>query len=67
MADLKATKGDKTYAVDDGEKRGPLTLARLRLHPTVRAMLDPGQGRSRPAPGPAAYHRDHRNASRGRR
>ncbi|MBL8797276.1 MAG: hypothetical protein JNM56_25460 [Planctomycetia bacterium] len=39
MADLKATKRDKTYAVDDGEKRGPLTLSRLRLHPTARFLL----------------------------
>jgi WD40 repeat protein len=39
MPDLKATKSDKTYAVDDGAKRGPLTMARLRLHPTARLLL----------------------------
>jgi len=39
MPDLKATKSDKTYSVDDGEKRGPMTMARLRLHPTARFLL----------------------------
>lgn len=39
MPDRKAARTEKTYAVDDGEKRGPLTLARLHFHPTARFLL----------------------------
>lgn len=39
MPELKVSKSDKSYFVDDGEKRGPLTMARVRLHPTARFLL----------------------------
>lgn len=39
MPELKATRIPKTYSVEDGEKRGPLTMARVRFHPTARFVL----------------------------
>ena len=35
----KLTKTDKTYFVDDGAKRGPMTMFRVRFHPTVPKLL----------------------------
>lgn len=29
----------KTYHIDDGAKRGPLTVSQVRFHPTARALL----------------------------
>jgi WD40 repeat protein len=35
----KLTKTEKTYFVDDGAKRGPLTMFRVRFHPTEDKLL----------------------------
>jgi WD40 repeat protein len=39
MPDVKITRSVKTYSVEDGEKRGPLTMTRLQFHPTTRYLL----------------------------
>ncbi|MBA4063156.1 MAG: hypothetical protein C0501_05480 [Isosphaera sp.] len=39
MTPTKLTKAAKTYGVDDGAKRGPLTVANLRFHPAGRHMV----------------------------
>ena len=38
MLPMKLIKG-KTYSVDDGAKRGLLTMAQARFHPTERLLL----------------------------
>lgn len=35
----KLTKTEKTYFVDDGAKRGPMTMFRVRFHPTQPRLL----------------------------
>lgn len=35
----KLTKTDKTFFVDDGAKRGPMTMFRVRFHPTEPKLL----------------------------
>lgn len=39
MPEFKAVGPEKTLSVDDGHKRGPLTMVRLRFHPTQRFLL----------------------------
>jgi WD40 repeat protein len=39
MADGKVTKSEKSYIVTDGEKRGPLTMSRVKFHPSGRHVL----------------------------
>ncbi len=40
MADAATiTKIDKSFMADDGQKRGPMTMCRLRFHPTERCLL----------------------------
>lgn len=36
---MKLTKTEKTYFVDDGAKRGPMTMFRVRFHPTEPKLL----------------------------
>ncbi|MFM9961921.1 MAG: WD40 repeat domain-containing protein [Planctomycetaceae bacterium] len=36
---IKLTKTEKTYFVDDGNKRGPMTMFRVRFHPTEPKLL----------------------------
>lgn len=39
MPELTATPIGKTFSLDDGERRGPLSIARLRFHPTARVLF----------------------------
>lgn len=39
MADVTVTKSEKSYFVTDGEKRGPLTMSRVKFHPAGRHLL----------------------------
>ena len=38
MASTKLTRL-KTYHVDDGAKRGPMTISQVRFHPAARVLL----------------------------
>lgn len=39
MAEFKLTKWDRTFLVDDGAKRGPMTMAMVVFHPTERRLI----------------------------
>jgi WD40 repeat protein len=39
MSELTAKPIGKTFTLDDGEGRGPLSIARLRFHPTARVLF----------------------------
>jgi hypothetical protein len=38
-APTQLTKSKKLFTVDDGEKRGPMTMFRVRFHPTEATLL----------------------------
>ena len=39
MPELTATPMGKNFTLDDGQGRGPLSIARLRFHPTARVLF----------------------------
>lgn len=38
MADSEVGRRERTYLIADGEKRGPLTISRVKYHPTARRL-----------------------------
>ncbi len=39
MADYKITKWERVFFIDDGEKRGPMTISQVVFHPTERRLI----------------------------